>query len=1002
MVLAGGWGDTSTVASRLTSKAFIGRSRELAELEEAASEAASGRPRVVLLGGDSGVGKTRLVGELETRLAARDMLVLRGETIEQGDDELPYAPLTGALRSLVRAGDPALEQLTPASRSQLSVLLPGLAEASPALEHGERSQLLLFEALLELIDVLSGSRPLVLVLEDMHWADRSTSTFVSFLARALRDEPLMVLITYRTDELHRRHPLRPLLSELERLDCVRRVSLRPFDRGELGSLLEGILGDAPELSLVDRLYQRSEGNALYTEELLAAGLDGRGAAPESLRDAFMLRVEQLSPEAQQVARTIAAARRVDEETLATVTSLAVPAVQAALRESMAEQIVVAADDGHVRFRHALLREAVYDDLLPGERCDLHASLAVALESRRVGGGDEPGLVGEIARHYSAAGDQPAALRASVEAALEAREIRAFGEAAALAERALELWPRVPEAAASLPVDRVDVLQLAARSHSIAGDRARAEMLLRQALDELDPDGDSERVAGVLAYLARMQWNLNRGAEAIETAHRALELLPDGSPSVERVRISGWLARTRFLRGKFRSALEYGEEALADAIACGDQEAEGEILNTLGMTQVALGDVDGGVRRLRQAIQIGRDNDDLDSVGYGYANLADMLSLAGRPAEAFEVAREGLGAIPRRMTGGHDWMMLTVSTLAFEAGDWQAAREHLEGVPDRQQGILLIFRLLREAELALGVGDEELAQRALEQAEPLVANSSEPQWIGTFGSLNGELWRRRRDLVAARAAVQQALDCLELCTDDVMRVARLSAVGVRVEADIALRARDLRERSEERDAVVRARLHVDRLRAAAQEGGPVERAWHAIGKAELARARGAGRGRGGLWEAAASEWERIGRPYETALARWRAAEAFVEEGSRDAAAASLGSSLGICRRFGAAWLEGEVLALAARARLNLEADNGSSSSGRVALAVDGDSEQPFGLTPRERQVLSLIAQGATNRQIGNALFMAEKTASVHVSRILGKLGVQTRTQAAAVAHRLHIE
>ena len=155
------------------------------------------------------------------------------------------------------------------------------------------AQLRLFEALLELLDLLSESCPLVLILEDMHWADRSTRTFVSFLARSLRQERVMLLLTYRTDELYRRHALRPLLSELERLERARRIELAPFDRLELAEALADILGDQPSQDLVDRLFARSEGNPLYTEELLAAGLDGRGAAPQSLRDAFLLRIERL-------------------------------------------------------------------------------------------------------------------------------------------------------------------------------------------------------------------------------------------------------------------------------------------------------------------------------------------------------------------------------------------------------------------------------------------------------------------------------------------------------------------------------------------------------------------------------------------------------------------------------------------------------------------------------------------------------------------------------------
>jgi len=259
---------------------------------------------------------------------------------------------------------------------------------------------------------------------------------------------------------------------------------------------------------------------------------------------------------------------------------------------------------------------------------------------------------------------------------------------------------------------------------------------------------------------------------------------------------------------------------------------------------------------------------------------------------------------------------------------------------------------------------------------------------------GELRRRQHDLEGARGAVARALDRIELCTDDVMRIARVSAVGVSVEADIAQRARDLRERPDERGAVARARLHMQRLRAAAKEGGPVEGAWSAVGAAELARARG--KNDPGLWRVAATKWEAVGRPYPAAIMQWRVAEAYVEAGDRTAASMDASGAIAAAERLGSRWLVEEVSALAGRARLALNGNAPQSTS----LHTDA-SEDPFGLTPREQQVLALIAEGATNRQIGAALFMAEKTASVHVSRILRKLGVSSRTQAAAVAHRLRL-
>jgi DNA-binding NarL/FixJ family response regulator/tetratricopeptide (TPR) repeat protein len=984
--------------ARVTSTRFVGRVNELAELELDLREASAGSPVVVLVCGESGVGKTRLVRELERRLSEQDALALRGEAVEEADGELPYAPLIGALRPLVRDRHPALGALSRGSRVQLGALLPGLDDEGHVSEaSGPSGQVRLFEGLLELLHLLSVEEPVVLTIEDLHWADRSTRTFVDFLARGLRRERIMLVLTYRTDELHRRHPLRSLLAELERLERARRIELAPFDRDELAEALADILGEPPAAELVERLHARSEGNPLYIEELLAAGLDGRGAAPQSLRDAFMLRIERLSPDAQAAARALAAGRALDEEMIAEVTVIDHEALHTALREAVAEQVLVAGEDGRLTFRHALLREALYDDLLPGERSELHLALARAFEDRADADGDRGvDLASTIAHHYAAAGDQPAALRATVQAALAARELHAYGDAADLAERALELWPRVPDAYGIIPLDHIELLSIAADAQGAVGDRARGEVLLGEALRELDPETEPGRYSALLDHLARVRWRLNRGPEAIETAQRALSLLPPDEISRERASLLAWLARVRHLRGRYRESLKEGQDALVTARAAGDRSAESEVLNTIGMSQISLGNIDAGVTDLRRAIEIAREDDDIDELETAYSNLAESLNAAGRSLEALATAREGIAAMLERVGRAHDWLLLSACELCFETGDWQAAREYLDQTARHPLGRQLIFRRLREVEIALGVGDEEDASRCLEEVEPLVARSSEPQWIGAFGALLAESRRRRGDLAGARAAVAHALDRIELCTDDVARIARVTAVGLRVEADIAQRARDLRERADERDAVALARIHMQRLRAASQEGGPVERAWQAAGAAELARARG--RHDPKLWAASAQEWESISRPLQRAIALYRATEAHVDAGDRGAAAEAARDALAIAQRLGSRWLVDELTALAQRARLEFGPDG---SEPAVPSDADEADEDPFGLTARERQVLALVAEGATNRQIGAALFMAEKTASVHVSRILSKLGVRSRTQAAAVAHRLHL-
>jgi DNA-binding CsgD family transcriptional regulator len=356
-------------------------------------------------------------------------------------------------------------------------------------------------------------------------------------------------------------------------------------------------------------------------------------------------------------------------------------------------------------------------------------------------------------------------------------------------------------------------------------------------------------------------------------------------------------------------------------------------------------------------------------------------------------------MPRRYTRRADWAHLTISEQAFDAGDWRMARQHLDLTPSKMSGLFQIFRALREAELELATGDEDATERLLDSIADAIAMTSEPQWIGGYGSLRAELHVRRGELDEARRYAEEGLGRIEVCTEDTIRIARLSAAAVSVEAARAQRARDLRDTSGLRDALARAKLHMERLEAAVQAGGDVEQARLAQAKAEMAVARGRGSAR--EWARAVKAWDSIGRPYRAAHARWRQAECEIAGGHRAAAAEAAADSLAAAQRLGSHWLADEVRGLIGRARLQ---------PGAVAAAADGNgadgngagqSEDPFGLTPRERQVLELLAQGATNRQIGEALYMAEKTASVHVSRILSKLDVQGRTEAAAVAHRLHL-
>jgi predicted ATPase/DNA-binding CsgD family transcriptional regulator len=975
------------MATRMTSARFVGRSGQLAELEAALRDAAERRPTLALIAGESGVGKSRLLQELRDRARGGGDLVLAGDCVDLGEGEMPYAPLYGALRGLLRDGHPAFDALPARLRAALGAILPGLEEDGGG---PDASQASVFEALLSLFEELGEERPVLLAIEDLHWADSSTRGFLSFLSHSLCSERLILVATYRSDELHRRHPLRPLLGELARDPACRLLDLPPFTREELTEQLEGILAGTPDPALVERVWARSGGNALFAEEILAAGLDGRGSLPPTLRDALMLRVEQLSPPARQVLRWLACQTAVDHELLADVTGLDADTLLEALREAVAAHVLLANAEGDYAFRHALLREVVHDDLLPGERTELHATLARALEKRIAPGETGAHITAQAAHHWMAAGYQSAALGAAVRAADAAERVDAYAEAHALLERALGLWQHVDDPEKLIGTTRVELLLRAADAADRSQEGARFEALLHAALDLIDPASEPRRAASLLWRLHRIRWELNRQDESIETLDRALSLLEPLEPTSELATLLAAKSRARMLQARNREAIEAGREAIEVARSVGDPAAEAQALNSIGVALAAARQVDDGIAALREARSLALEHGLDYQIQRLSVNLADTLHLAGRSEEALQVARHGLEeAIANEWP--LNWITMLIAEIEFDTGDWRAAEAAMPTQRRRLWGTTLLNYRVRRIEQALGRGDDAEARVELDAAARAAADSTEPQFLAPFGSHRAELERRAGDTAAARAAVDEALDRIEFCSEDLARIAQVAAAGVRVEADEAQRSRDRRDEDAERAARERATAMADRVRMAAYDAGVVVQAQLALAEAELARAEG--RHDPALWETAAAAWDDVGRPYPATYARWRRAEAFAATRDRENAARAADAALETARRLGSGWLVAEIEGLATRARLRLE-------GAQIPAPADSDTadEDPFGLTAREREVLALVAAGATNREVGERLHMAEKTASVHVSRILAKLDVRSRTEAAAVAHR----
>src|SRR5581483_7419472 len=410
------------MALRISSPLFVGRAAELAVFDRLLERAKTGSGSALLVAGEAGIGKSRFVAELEARAVRADALVLAGECIELAEGELAFAPIVSALRPVIE-GPGATAAVEDPLRSTLAALWPSLGEAVTS----SREQL--FEAVYRVLARQAAARPIVLIVEDLQWVDRSSRDLLAFLVRAARRDHLVAVATYRSDELHRRHPLRPFLAELERSGRAERLELEPLRRGELADQLAAISGQAPPREVVDDIVARSEGNPFFAEELLArVGADSGAELPRSLSEALLLRIERLSPATQQMLRTAAViGRSADDRLLAQVCGLDEPGLADGLREAAENHVLVPAGHGMAHaFRHALLREAMYDDALPGERLRLHAAIARALSANAELA--TTGAAAELAYHWYAAGDLPAALKSSIKAVAEAERMYAYEEA----------------------------------------------------------------------------------------------------------------------------------------------------------------------------------------------------------------------------------------------------------------------------------------------------------------------------------------------------------------------------------------------------------------------------------------------------------------------------------------------------------------------------------------------------------------------------------------------
>jgi DNA-binding CsgD family transcriptional regulator len=971
-------GQNEQVGPRIGTATFVGRTRELVELEAIArSVEGERRGALVAVRGDAGVGKSRVVAELGRRQQDAGWLVAVGGCVDLGATGLAHAPLTEILRRLdEELGHERLAEVAGDGFDEVARFLPGgagRAEVDPGR---------LIEQVLNLLVRLGDDRPALIVFEDLHWADASTRELLSFLARNLDGSRVLVVGTYRPDDVHRRHPLAPVLAELGRSGMVT-VTLDGLDRRAVAELASEVTGQAPDAARLAQLVDRTDGNPFYLEQLLD-GQSSPYAVPSGLRELVLARLDALDDDTVEVLRPASVlGREVRDDLLVAVTGWPAERIEQALSDAVSHH-VLEVEHGTCRFHHDLVREAIYDSLLPGQRHRLHvaAADAIAGEAVRL---DPPGMRWALLAHHWRHTDHPVeALQASIEAARWAQSIGAPSEQADHLEEALRLWPQVDAAARPGDLDEAELMSEAARARAAAGEVQRARTLAEAACRELDGSADVERLATAHQQVAMYARGLGDMAASSAEHARAAALVEPSPVSAVKALVMARVAQHLMLSDDLVPALAQADEAVALAQAAGDRRVEGHATCTRGCVLGLLGRLDEGLEALRAARAIAAEVEHRDDLSRAHQNLTYIQLFAGRAEDALADASLGLEIVRRQGTMLSSGIGITEhqGEAAVRLGRWDEALALLDAFPyDALEGYTLCSFAAPRFDVWLRRGDLDAATATLAPALERATGMDDMQ----FGA-NTRI--RAAQLAAARGQIDEARrwidEVLALAEDrvDMVYAPKATWIGLAIEA-----AQDEPDLA----AVARLEERLDAFEPRARSlGGELlaePAACIASGRAEVSEARGEPDPQ--RWADALDAWERCGDVYWVAATRHRLADARLRaRGDRSRAAAELEAARVSATALGAAPLLADLDLLARRGRL---AD---------AAAEDADERlRDLGLTDREREVLGLVVEGRTNRQIGEALFISEKTASVHVTNLLRKLGVDNRRAAAEMARRL---
>lgn len=981
---------------RITSRVLVGRNDQLDVLEEALERACAGEPSAFIVSGEAGVGKTRVIQELRHRADERGAQVVHGGCIPLAEGTLPYAPLVAALRQgLQHSGETIRERLTPTTTAQLARLLPDFVTDGATRQEASGERTGLFEAMLDLLRAIAEDRPTIVVVEDMHWSDASTCDVLTHLFNRVESERLLFICTLRTGESDPSDTVSTWLRTIAGSRMAEVLELPPLTRAETREQVAAISGEIIEGAVLSMIFERSGGNPFFVEELVAAATAEEPHVRPSLRELLLTRIHGVPEDVQEIVKTLAVdSAPVTHDLVAAATDLEERVLTPLLHEAIERHLLTNDNGNGYSFRHSLLREAVYEQLLPGERQRLHRSFAEALERSKRGTVADDARAARLSHHWHAAGEPERALTHAAAAAASAEGVYASAEALRHYELALEVWDEVDDPEQTYGMTKCSLLERAAKTANKTLRMDEAVGLYEQAMIEADRAGDRGKGAALRSELAHiLSCGLGRGEDALPLMREASKMVDDLPPTLEKATVLSFSAADLAMLGKRDEAVDLAQQAIDIARAVGAREELCKGLRALALAYQVDGDPETAIVHLNEARAVAREDRDGCMLGLFAANLSDALFNAGRIEEAVDCALAGVNESAALGDESYAaFLKMNAAEFLIPIGRWDEAEELIATVLSSPLLRDRVFSISVKIQLDISRGRFEEARRDLAALTPQVKQMTEAdgQLIGYAPWLGATLavWERRYE--DARTEVDRGLEL----PSDTGHTAHLLCAGIRAEAELAARARARSDAVGEKRAIYRSE-ELER-RAAALSADSLQsnvRTQKRAASAEAQRARG--RADPELWQEVVSAWDALSYVYEGAYARYRLGEALLATGERAAAAAHLSEAWMRARWLAAAPLILEIEGLARRARLKLDETTELGVVGMPEL----ERADRMGLTDREVEVLRQVSRGLTNKQIAEALYISAKTASAHVSSILTKFGVSRRAEAAFRAHDL---